>query len=179
LEGLGKTAPYGVYNVNKNIGFVNVGASHDASGFAVESISRWWETVGKRTYPGATTLYITCDSNSSRVKMWKYRLQQFADRTGIKIHLSHFPPGASKWNKVEHRLFCYISKNRQGKPLIDIQTAVDFIGSTTTTTGLKVICVRDDTKYELAKKVSDDEFMTVNITRISPFGAWNYLIIPH
>jgi hypothetical protein len=182
LEELGKIAPYGVYNVNKNIGFVNVGISHDTSEFAVESISRWWEAVGKHTYPVATKLYITCDcggSNSYRVRMWKYQLQQFANRTGIKMHVSHFPPGTSKWNKIEHRLFCYISKNWQGKPLVDVQTAVDLIGSTTTTTGLKVICVRDDTEYKLAKKVSDDEFETVNLTGIPPFGAWNYLILPH
>jgi hypothetical protein len=182
LEELGKIAPYGVYNVNKNIGFVNVGTSHDTSEFAVESISRWWETVGKQTYPDATRLYITCDcggSNNYRVKMWKYQLQQFAGRTGIKIHVSHFPPGTSKWNKIEHRLFCYISRNWQGKPLVDVQTAVDLIGSTTTTTGLKVICVRDDTEYELAKKISDEEFKTVNLTSIAPFGAWNYYILPH
>jgi hypothetical protein len=182
LEALGKIAPYGVYNVNKNIGFVNVGTSHDTSEFAVESISRWWETVGKQTYPAAARLYITCDcggSNNYRVKMWKYQLQQFADRTKMSVHVSHFPPGTSKWNKIEHRLFCYISKTWQGKPLVDVQTAVDLIGSTTTATGLKVLCVRDDTEYELAKKVSDDEFETVNLTSIAPFGTWNYHILPH
>jgi hypothetical protein len=179
LEEPGKIAPYGVYNVNNNTGFVNVGTSQDTSEFAVESISRWWETVGKKTYSNATRLYITCDcggSNNYRVKMWKHQLQQFAGRTGIITHVSHFPPGTSKWNKIEHRLFCYISKNWQGKPLVDVKTAVDLIGSTTTATGLKVICVRDDTWYELAKKVSDDEFKTINLTQIAPFGAWNYQI---
>jgi hypothetical protein len=145
IKELGKIAPYGVYNVNKNVGFVNVGTSHDTSEFAVESISRWWETVGKHTYLEAKTLYITCDcggSNGNRVRMWKYQLKQFADRAGLEIHVSHFPPGTSKWNKVEHRLFCYISKNWQGKPLVDVQTAIDLIGTTKTETGLEVILLR-------------------------------------
>jgi hypothetical protein len=179
---LGKIAPYGVYNVNKNIGFVNVGTSHDTSEFAVESISRWWETVGKHTYPNMKTLYITCDcggSNGNRVRMWKYQLKQFANRTGLEIHISHFPRGTSKWNKVEHRLFCFISKNWKGKPLVDVQTAVDLIGTTTTNTGLEVFCVRDDTNYELAKKVSDEEFASINIQKITPFETWNYRILPN
>jgi transposase len=181
IKELGKISPYGVYNLNNNIGFVNVGVSHDTSEFAVESISRWWETVGKHTFPEQKRIYITCDSggsNGCRVRMWKYQLQQFADRTGLEIEISHFPPGTSKWNKVEHRLFCYISKNWQGKPLVDVQSAIDLIGSTTTTTGLKVICVRDDTQYQLAKKVSDEEFESIRIFRISPFEAWNYTILP-
>jgi len=155
IEELGKISPYGVYNVNNNVGFVNVGTSHDTSEFAVESISRWWEAVGKLTFPHANTLYITCEcggSNGCRGRMWKYQLQQFVNRTRLEVQVSHFPPGTSKWNKVEHRLFCYIAKNWQSKPLIDVQTAIDLIGSTRTNAGLKVICVRDDTKYELAKK---------------------------
>jgi hypothetical protein len=182
IEELGKIAPYGIYNINNNIGFVNVGTSHDTSEFAVESISRWWWTVGKHTFPNATKLLITCDcggSNSNRNKMWKYQLQQFSNITGLEIHVSHFPTGTSKWNKVEHRLFCYISKNWQGKPLIDVQTAVDLIGSTRTTTGLKVICVRDDTEYELAKKVSDADFAMINLLKVAPFETWNYIITPH
>ena len=181
IEELGKIAPYGVYNLNNNTGFVNVGTSHDTSEFAVESISRWWESVGKHTFPNANKIFITCDSGGSngyRVRMWKYQLQQFANRTGLKVEVSHFPRGTSKWNKVEHRLFCYISKNWQGKPLVDIQTAVDLIGATKTTTGLKVICVRDDTEYKLARKVSDEEFATINIKKIKPFEAWNYKIKP-
>jgi hypothetical protein len=181
IKELGKIAPYGIYNVNNNVGFVNVGTSHDASEFAVESISRWWESVGKHTFPYAKMLYITCDcggSNGNRVKMWKYQLRQFANRTGLEIQVSHFPPGTSKWNKVEHRLFCYISKNWQGKPLIDIQTAVDLIGTTQTTTGLKVICIRDDTHYELARKVSDEAFASINLEKIAPFESWNYKISP-
>jgi hypothetical protein len=181
IEELGKITPYGVYNLNNNIGFVNVCTSHDTSEFAVESISRWWESVGKHTFSSTDKIYITCDSGGSngyRVRMWKYQLQQFATRTGLEIEVSHFPRGTSKWNKVEHRLFCYISKNWQGKPLVDVQTAVDLIGSTKTTTGLEVICVRDDTEYKLACKVSDKDFETINIDKIIPFEAWNYIIRP-
>ena len=181
FEELGKISPYGVYNLNNNTGFVNVGTSHDTSEFAVESISRWWETVGKHTFPNRGRIYITCDSGGSngyRVRMWKYQLQEFADRIGLEVEVSHFPRGTSKWNKVEHRLFCYISANWKGKPLIDVQTAVDLIGSTKTTTGLEVICVRDDTEYELAKKVSDEDFESISVVKIPPFGAWNYKISP-
>ena len=181
IKELGKIAPYGVYNLNNNTGFVNVGTNHDTSEFAVESISRWWETVGKYTFPNANKIYINCDSGGSngyRRRMWKYQLQQFADRTGLEIEVSHFPPGTSKWNKVEHRLFCYISKNWQGQPLVDVQTAIDLIGSTRTTTGLEVICVRDDTEYELAVKVSDKDFNSINIDKILPFVSWNYKILP-
>jgi hypothetical protein len=181
IEELGKISPYGVYNVNKNVGFVNVGTSHDTSEFAVESISRWWEAVGKHTFPDAKTLYITCDSGGSNgysSRLWKHQLQQFVNRTLLEVEVSHFPPGTSKWNKVEHRLFCYIAKNWQSKPLIDIQTAIDLIGSTRTNAGLKVMCVRDDTKYELGKKVLDEEYETINIEKIAPFECWNYRILP-
>ena len=181
IEELGKIAPYGVYNINNNTGFVNVGTSNDTSEFAVESISRWWEAVGKNTFPHAKTLYITCDcggSNGNRSRMWKYQLQQFAARTGLEVQVSHFPPGTSKWNKIEHRLFCYITKNWQGKPLIDVQTAINLIGSTCTTTGLEVVCVRDDTEYKLAKKVSDDDFKSIAINKEPPFENWNYRILP-
>jgi hypothetical protein len=181
LKELGKIAPYGIYTVNNNVGFVNVGTSHDTSEFAVESISRWWETVGKHTFPNAKKLHITCDcggSNGNRVRMWKYQLQQFADRTNLETVVSHFPRGTSKWNKIEHRLFCCITKNWHGQPLLDVQTAIDLIGATRTTTGLKVICVRDDTEYELAKKVSDEDFATINLATIPPFESWNYRILP-
>ena len=182
IKELGKISPYGVYNLNNNTGFVNVGTSHDTSEFAVESISRWWETVGKHTFPGRKRIYINCDcggSNDYRRRTWKYQLQQFADRTGLEIEVSHFPPGTSKWNKVEHKLFCYISKNWQGKPLVDVQTAVELIGSTCTNTGLRVICVRDDTEYTLAKKITDNQFDSIHIDKLHPFGAWNYKILPH
>jgi hypothetical protein len=179
ISELGKIAPYGIYNLNHNIGFVNIGISHDTAEFAVESISRWWETVGKRTFPDATKLLITCDcggSNGNRVRLWKFQLVQLSERIGIEIHVSHFPPGTSKWNKIEHKLFCFISKNWQGKPLIDVQTAVNLIGSTTTTTGLKVICQTDNTEYELSKKVTDKEFQELPIIKILPFESWNYMI---
>jgi len=179
IKELGKIAPYGVYNLNHNIGFVNVGTSRDTAEFAVESISRWWEVVGKHTFPRATKLMITCDcggSNGYRTRLWKYQLSQLAKRIALEIHVCHFPPGTSKWNKVEHRLFCYISKSWQGKPLVSVEAAIKLIGSTTTTTGLKVICQRDDTVYELAKTVSDEDFESINIDRIAPFGNWNYLL---
>jgi transposase len=179
IKELGKIAPYGVYNLNHNTGFVNVGTSRDTPEFAVESISRWWEVVGKHTFPNATKLLITCDcggSNGYRTRLWKYQLSQLASYTGLEIHVCHFPPGTSKWNKIEHRLFCYISKNWQGKPLVDVDTAINLIGSTTTATGLRVICQRDDTIYELAKTVSDKAFDSMNMVRIAPFGNWNYLL---
>jgi hypothetical protein len=178
IKELGKIAPYGIYNLNHNIGFVNVGTSHDTAEFAAESISRWWKTVGKHTFRRSTKLMITCDgggSNGHKTKMWKYQLSLLAKRIGREIHVCHFPPGTSKWNKVEHRLFCYISKNWQGKPLISVEAAVNLIGSTTTKNGLKVICQRDDTFYELAKTVSDEDFESIKIKRISPFEDWNYM----
>lgn len=181
LKELGKIAPYGIYNLNNNTGFVNVGTSHDTAEFAVESISRWWDVIGRNTFPNTRRLLITCDcggSNGYRRRLWKYQLNQLAKRIGIEIHVSHFPPGTSKWNKVEHRLFCYISKNWQGKPLIDIETAIELIGSTTTTTGLKVICQRDDNVYELAIAVSDEDFDSINMEKIAPFESWNYIIKP-
>jgi len=180
IKELGKIVPYGIYNLNHNIGFVNVGTScRNTAEFAVESISRWWEMVGKHTFPRATKLMITCDgggSNGYRIRLWKFQLDQLAKRIGLEIHVSHFPPGTSKWNKVEHRLFCYISKNWQGKPLIDIETVIKLIGSTTTSTGLKVICQRDDTIYELKKVVTDEEFDSISIVKILPFGNWNYML---
>jgi len=179
IKELGKISPYGVYNLNHNIGFVNVGTSHDTAEFAVESIFRWWKAVGKHTFPSATKLMITCDcggSNGHKSKLWKYQLSQLARRIKLQILVCHFPPGTSKWNKVEHRLFCYISKNWQGKPLIDIETAIKLIGSTTTKTGLKVICQRDNTVYELAKTVSDEDYESINIDKITPFENWNYLL---
>jgi hypothetical protein len=126
-------------------------------------------------------LLITCDcggSNGNRVRIWKTQLQQFANRTGLEVQVAHFPPGTSKWNKVEHRLFCYISKNWQGKPLIDIETAISLIGSTTTSTNLNVVCLRDDNHYALAKKVPDDTFNAVSLEKIPPFEFWNYKILP-
>jgi hypothetical protein len=179
IEELGKIAPYGVFCQNDNTGFINVGTSHDTPEFAVESISRWWSCVGKQTFPNATKLLITCDcggSNGYRVRLWKYRLWQFSQQTGLNIYVSHFPPGTSKWNKIEHRLFCYISKKWQGKPLVSVEVAVKLIGSTTTSAGLKVICRRDDTVYKLAQKISNEEFESIGLSKIPPRESWNYML---
>ena len=178
---LGKVNPYGVYVLNDNTGFVNLGTSHDTAEFAGESVYQWWEAVGKNTFPEAKRLYINCDgggSNSSRRWIWKYQLQLLANKTGLEIEVSHFPPGTSKWNKVEHRLFCYISKNWQGQPLIDIETIVSLIGSTTTKKGLKVICQVDNNVYETGKKISEEEKESINIEFLEPFTQWNYIIRP-
>lgn len=177
LEG-GKVAPYGVYLINNNEGFVNLGTDHDTSAFAVESIRRWWNIVGKNTFPNQKKLYINCDgggSNGWRVKLWKYEIALFAQETGLEIHVSHFPPGTSKWNKVEHRLFCFITKNWQGKPLIDINTTVNLISSTKTKNGLKVRCVVDENKYEIGETVSD-QYDKINIVRDETNPQWNYII---
>jgi transposase len=181
LKELGKVAPYGVYVINDNTAYVNLGTSHDTGEFAVESISRWWATIGMNTFAGAKILYINCDcggSNGNRSRLWKYQLQQLVNRTGLEIYVSHFPPGTSKWNKIEHRLFCFISKNWAGKPLIDVETVINLISSTTTKKGLSVVCERDDTTYPLAQKVSNNEFKSINIRKIEPLGEWNYMILP-
>ena len=178
---LGKVAPYGVYVLNDNTGFVNLGTDHDTAEFAVESIFRWWTAIGKSTFPDADKIYINCDnggSNGSRLHLWKYELQQFANITGLEIHVSHFPPGTSKWNKIEHRLFCYISKSWQGQPLIDIETVVQLISNTTTSKGLKVICRIDNNKYELSRKVPDEEYENIHIISEETLGDWNYIIMP-
>jgi len=176
-----KVAPYGIYVMNDNTAFVNLGCSKDTSEFAVESISRWWNTVGRRTFPSAHKLMITCDcggSNGYRTRLWKTQLQKFANQARLEILVVHLPPGTSKWNKVEHRLFCFISKNWAGKPLIDIETVVNLISNTTTNKGLKVICQSDDNEYKSGIKVSDEEFEAINISKIPPRGIWNYLISP-
>ena len=181
IKELGKVTPYGIYDVGKNEGFVNLGISSDTSEFAVESISRWWLTLGKNTYPETSRLYITCDgggSNGCRNRLFKYQLQQFANQSGLKVHVSHFPPGTSKWNKIEHRMFCYITSHWRGRPLITVETVIDLIGSTTTTTGLKVICVKDDSVYNIGVKVSDEEFKKIKIRKITTMPEWNYIISP-
>jgi transposase len=181
IKELGKVAPYGIYDIGRNEGFVNLGISHDTSEFAVESILRWWQTLGRNTYPHATKLYINSDnggSNGSRVRLWKKQLQEFANITGLDAHISHFPPGTSKWNKIEHKMFCFISKNWRGRPLISIETVIELISNTTTSKGLKIICVEDSNKYELGTKVTDEELAVINITRDAFHGDWNYLISP-
>ena len=178
---LGKVAPYGVYVLNNNTGFVNLGTSHDTSEFAVTSISCWWNAIGKNTFPDAKRIYITCDgggSNGSRSRNWKYELQQIANDTGLEIMVSHYPPGTSKWNKVEHRMFCYISKNWQGQPLIDIETVISLISNTTTEKGLTITCQLDEKIYETGHKISDDELAKINIFPCETLGKWNYVIKP-
>ena len=182
IKELGKVTPYGIYDIGRNEGFVNLGISSDTSEFAVESISRWWLTLGKNTYPNTTRLYINCDgggSNGSRNRLFKFQLQQFANQSGLTVHVSHFPPGTSKWNKIEHRMFCYITSHWKGQPLISVETVIQLIGSTTTTTGLKIICVKDDAVYKIGIKVSDRDFETINITGMNTFPAWNYIISPN
>jgi hypothetical protein len=179
LKELGKATPYGIYDINRNEGFVNPGISKDTSEFAVESISRWWLTVGRNTYPHASKLYINCDgggSNGAKNKLFKLQLQEFADQSNLEVHVSHFPPGTSKWNKIEHRLFCYISSHWKGQPLISIEAIIALIGSTTTTSGLKVICVKDENTYEIGIKVSDDDLEKINIKRETTCPDWNYII---
>jgi transposase len=181
IKELGKVAPYGVYDVNGNVGFVNLGTGKDTAEFAVHSITLWWEALGKDAYPGADRIYINCDSGGSngyRVRLWKKQLQGFANATGLSVHVSHFPSGTSKWNKIEHKMFCYISKNWRGKPLVTIETTVELIASTTTKRGLKIHCVRDDNIYNLGETVTDTEFNSLNIVRDAFHGEWNYSILP-
>ena len=179
---LGKVSPYGVYVLNNNTGFVNLGISHDTPEFAGESVAQWWRCVGKNTFPNAKRLYITCDSggsNGCRIWLWKHYVQELANETGMEIHVSHFPTGTSKWNKVEHRLFCYISKNWQGQPLVDIETIVKLIGSTTTEKGLSVICRVDNRRYETGKKITEEQKVNLNIKFVGPNAKWNYIICPN
>ena len=179
IKELGTVAPYGIYDIDKNTGFINLGTSHDTAEFAVNSILQWWLHIGKETYPNAKRLYINCDgggSNGSRIHLWKTQLAEFAEFTGLEVHVSHFPPGTSKWNKIEHRLFCYISKNWAAQPLIDIQTVIDLIGSTTTEQGLKVKCVLDEREYPTGIKVQDEDYERIDIERIDPMPDWNYII---
>jgi len=178
----GKAAPYGVYDVAANEAFVNVGQSHDTAVFAVTSIQGWWEHLGQARYPDATRLFITSDSggsNSAVSRLYKLQLQAFADATGLEIHVSHYPPGTSKWNPIEHRLFSAISVNWRGKPLTTFDTVVNYITHTTTKTGLRVKAVLDTRTYEIGCKVSKADLATVNLER-NPFqGRWNYVIKPH
>jgi hypothetical protein len=179
IKELGKVAPYGIYDINRNEGFVNLGVSHDTAEFAVESILRWWQTLGRNTYPNASKLLINSDnggSNGSRIRLWKKQLQQFANITGLDVHISHFPPGTSKWNKIEHKMFCFISKNWRGKPLISVETVIDLISNTTTAKGLKIVCIKDENTYELGTKVTDEELAEIKITRDEFHGDWNYVI---
>lgn len=178
---LGRANPYGVYDVGSNTGWVSVGTDHDTASFAVETIRRWWRTMGRQSYPAASKLMITADgggSNGSRVRLWKMELQRLADEIRIPIHVSHLPPGTSKWNKIEHRLFSYISMNWRGRPLISHEVIINLIAGTTTRKGLKVHAELDDSLYPAGIKVSDDEFKQIHLTRNMFHGEWNYRIDP-
>jgi hypothetical protein len=173
--------PYGIYDLGRNMGFVNVGTDHDTGAFAVASIRGWWRFEGRRLYPKARKIVITADgggSNGSRLRLWKLELQKLADETGLSFSVCHFPPGTSKWNKIEHRLFSFISSNWRGEPLRDYETIVKLISKTTTAKGLKVICRLDRRKYPTGRKVSDEEMKRVNITPNQFHGNWNYVIRP-
>lgn len=174
---LGRANPYGVYDVGSNTGWVSVGTDHDTASFAVETIRRWWGTMGRQCYPAASELMITADgggSNGSRVRLWKMELQRLADEIRIPIHVSHLPPGTSKWNKIEHRLFSYISMNWRGQPLVSHEVIINLIAGTTTRKGLKVHAELDDSLYPAGIKVSDDEFKQIHLTRNTFHGEWNY-----
>ena len=177
----GRAAPYGIYDLVNNTGFVNVGTSADTAAFAVESIRRWWLSMGQESYPKATKLLITADgggSNGSRVRLWKTELQGFANETGLEISVCHFPPGTSKWNKIEHRMFSYISQNWRGKPLISIETIVNLIGSTKTKTGLKIQTAVDTSPYVKGIKITDAGMAALGIHKNDFHGEWNYTLNP-
>jgi len=173
--------PYGIYDVGRNEGFVNVGTDHDTAAFAAASIRGWWRAEGRRLYPNAQEIVITADaggSNGSRLRLWKWELQRLADDANLTLSVCHFPPGTSKWNKVEHRLFSFISSNWRGEPLRDYETIVKLIARTTTATGLKVVCRLDRRKYATGSEVSDAEMETVCLERNRFHGDWNYAIKP-
>ncbi len=177
----GKISPYGVYDLSKNNGWVNVGISSDTASFAVNSIRSWWNDLGKDIYKDIEEILITADcggSNGYRVRLWKVELQKLASELQIIINVSHFPPGTSKWNKIEHKLFCFISKNWRGKPLIDLATVVNLIGSVKTKTGLTVKAKLDENHYEKGIKISDKELAEVKLEKNSFHGEWNYKIYP-
>lgn len=179
--GKDRACPYGIYDIAANSGYVNVGVSADTGQFAVNSIRNWWYGMGAKRYPNAKQLMITCDgggSNGRRNRLWKTSLQEFANETGLEIHVSHFPPGTSKWNKIEHRMFSFISKNWRGRPLESLAIIVSLIAATTTKKGLKVQCSLDKNEYLKGMKVSDEEMAKLNIQQNEWHGEWNYVIAP-
>lgn len=179
--GKGKVAPYGVYDLGRNVGWVSVGVDHDTAAFAVESIRRWWRWMGRPSYPNARRLLITADSggsNGARVRLWKWELQRLADATGLEIAVCHFPPGTSKWNKIEHRLFSFISQNWRGKPLISHEVIIHLIAGTTTTTGLAVKSKLDTNLYPSGIKVTDQQMADLRLRRDRFHGDWNYRLLP-
>ena len=178
----GRVTPYGVYDLTANEGWVSVGTDHDTARFAAQTIGKWWREMGRSRYPDATELMITADgggSNSSRCRLWKIALQELADATGLVLNVCHFPPGTSKWNKIEHRLFCHVTQNWRGKPLVSHDLIVKLIGSTTTATGLNVKAALDTDRYESGIKVTDEDLKAVRIKRDDFHGEWNYSILPN
>lgn len=176
-----KAVPYGIYDIGANQGWVSVGNDHDTPEFAVQSIRTWWRQMGHPMYPKATRLLVTADcggSNSYRARAWKTELQRLANETGLTITVSHFPPGTSKWNKIEHRMFCHISQNWRGRPLVSLEAVVSLIAAVTTRKGLKIRAKLDPGKYELGKKITDEELARVRLEKSSFQGAWNYSILP-
>jgi hypothetical protein len=177
----GKAAPYGVYDITRNAGWVSVGIDHDTASFAVRTIRRWWQRMGRTVYPRANELLITADaggSNGARVRLWKWELQRLADATGKSITVCHLPPGTSKWNKIEHRLFSYISMNWRGRPLMSLATIISLIASTRTKTGLRVRCELDKGRYPKGIEITDEQMATINLERHNFHGDWNYTIRP-
>ena len=182
ISSLGKVNPYGIYDILRNEGWVSVGTDHDTSAFAVESIRQWWNVMGKIAYPDARKLLITADSGGSngyRVRLWKAELQKLADDSRLEISVSHFPPGTSKWNKIEHRLFSFITQNWRGKPLISHEAIVNLIAATTTQKGLHVVCDIDKKVYPKGIKISDKELKEINLIVEKFHGEWNYTIKPN
>ncbi len=178
---LGQAIPYGIYDIGRNQGFVNLGVSHDTAEFAVNSIRHWWQHQGHSTYPTAPALLITADgggSNGSRVRLWKVELQRLADELGLRLAVCHYPPGTSKWNKIEHRMFCYISQNWRGKPLSSREVMLKLINHTTTTTGLTITAQLDEQRYEKGRIVTDQALAALNLARAEFHGEWNYVINP-
>ena len=178
---LGKAIPYGVYDIGRNQGWVSVGIDHDTAQFAVQSIGSWWRQMGQGTYPGATELLITADaggSNGYRTRLWKRELQRLADEMGLTITVCHLPPGTSKWNKIEHRMFCHITQNWRGRPLISLDTIVNLIADTRTTKGLTIQSVLDHNAYEKGIKITDEEMAQLRIKREEFHGEWNYSVHP-
>jgi transposase len=179
---LGRATPYGIYDLAQNTGWVSVGMDHDTAAFAVESIRRWWQSMGQPVYPRARRLLITADaggSNGPRLRLWKVELQKLADETGLRIAVCHFPPGTSKWNKIEHRLFSFISQNWRGKPLLSFEVIVNLIAATTTARGLKIQAELDSGTYPAGTKIDDSELAGVRLRRDAFHGDWNYEIHPH
>ncbi len=180
-EALGKVIPYGVYDQAMNTGWVSVGVDHDTAEFAVESLRRWWRHMGSRVYPQARKLLITADgggSNGSRCRLWKVELQRLATETGLRISVGHFPPGTSKWNKIEHRMFCHITENWRGRPLVSREVVVNLIGHTTTKTGLSIRSELDEGSYPVGREVTDEQMKGLSIKKDKFHGEWNYTILP-